>query len=39
MPSTIISTVSRSAVSLIAMVPESECNTPTLMGAPWAEAP
>jgi hypothetical protein len=31
--STIISTVSRSAVSLIAMVPERECSTPTLIGA------
>jgi hypothetical protein len=35
--STIISTVSRSAVSLIAMVPERECSTPTLIGAPCAK--
>src|SRR4030081_4038140 len=31
MSSTIIKTVSLSVVSLIAMVPDSECNTPTLI--------
>src|SRR6478609_3432106 len=36
--STIISAVSRSAVSLIAMVPEREWRTPTLIGAPWPKA-
>ncbi len=33
-----ISTVSLSTVSEMAMVPDSECSTPTLMGAPWASA-
>src|SRR4029077_1674871 len=31
-------TVSFSVVSLIAMVPDSECSTPTLIGGCWARA-
>ncbi len=33
-----IRTVSLSVVSLIAMVPDSECRTPTLIGGCWARA-
>ena len=36
--STSMRTVSLSVVSLMAMVPERECSTPTLMGSAWANA-
>jgi len=33
-----ISMTSFKVVSLIAIVPDSECRMPTLIGAPWANA-